>query len=450
MKSTLHETSVRDVVDRLERAHARHAASFPGERAGRQPVHVVYGGAHLFRVDMPKKLGAAALAALDEHAPDGPQFAAAFGIPSALAATVRERVVEKLRREPVEDLRIDFEDGFGARPDDEEDETAVRCAGLVARAMEGGTLPPFSGIRVKSFSRETFARAVRTLDLFVTGLAAETGGALPPGFVVTLPKVTIAEEVAAAVDLFEILERSLGLREGALRLEIMVETPQAIFDAEGRVPLESFVRAARGRCEAAHFGTYDYTAACDVTATHQSMTHPAASFARHVMQVALAGTGVRISDGATNVMPVPIHRAKDGPLSPEEVEENRALVHAAWRLHVANVTDSLVRGLHQGWDLHPAQLPARYAAVHAFYLQGLDAAAERLAQFVARAARASLVGNVFDDAATGQGLLNFFLRAMHAGALAEDEVVARTGLTLEELRLRSFAKILERRATARP
>ena len=102
-------------------------------------------------------------------------------------------------------------------------------------------------------------------------------------------------------------------------------------------------------------------------------------------------------------------------------------------------------GFYQGWDLHPAQLPSRYAAVYGFFLEGLAAASDRLRNFVQKAAQATLVGDVFDDAATGQGLLNYFLRAMNCGAITEAEAVAMSGLTLDELRSRSFMKILKGR-----
>ncbi|MGH7551326.1 MAG: DUF6986 family protein, partial [Gemmatimonadota bacterium] len=90
------------------------------------------------------------------------------------------------------------------------------------------------------------------------------------------------------------------------------------------------------------------------------------------------------------------------------------------------------------------QLPTRYATLYAFFLEGLEEASERLRHFVERAARATLSGDVFDDAATGQALLNHFLRGMNCGAITEAEVVA-TGLNLEELRSRSFGKILQGR-----
>jgi len=132
-------------------------------------------------------------------------------------------------------------------------------------------------------------------------------------------------------------------------------------------------------------------------------------------------------------------------LSETERRENADVVHRAWRLHAQHIRHSLVGGFYQGWDLHPAQLPSRYAAVYSFFLEGMEAASERLRNFVAKAAQATLVGEVFDDAATGQGLLNYFLRAVNCGAMTEHEAVERSGLTLDELRGRSFVKILAHR-----
>ena len=246
--------------------------------------------------------------------------------------------------------------------------------------------------------------------------------------------------------LFEQLEPKLGIAPGGLKLEIMIETTQSLFDSDGRLNLPHLVRAGAGRCVAAHFGTYDYTASCDITAEHQGMTHPACDFARELMKVSYAQTGVWLSDGATNIMPVAPHRvAKDGrALTAEQERENLASVHGAWRLHFDQCMHSLYHAYYQGWDLHPAQLPTRYAAVYTFFLGALESGAERLENFISKAAQATLVGDVFDDAATGQGLLNFFLRGVNCGAITEEEALA-IGITLEELRGKSFLTILENR-----
>jgi hypothetical protein len=396
----------------------------------RQPIHTVYGGAHLFRANIAKKLGAAALDALAAHAPDGQTFAAALEWPVDLAVRIYPRIVEKLAREPVEDFRIDFEDGFGSRPDDEEDRYARRAAEEVAAGLAANSLPPAIGIRIKALSEASKRRSLRTLDLFLDRLWQQTG-ALPQNFVITLAKITGPDEVAELASACDAFERLHGLQARALRLELMVETPQSIFAPDGRIALPGLVSAGGGRVVGAHFGTYDYTASCDITAAHQHMLHPSCDFAKHVMQVALAGSTVRLSDGATNVLPV-------GP---------RDAMHRAWRLHLQHIRHSLVSGFYQGWDLHPAQLPTRYAAVYAFFLEGLEPAAARLRNFIDKAAQATLAGDVFDDAATGQGLLNYFLRAVGCGAISEDEATGMSGLTLDELRSRSFVTILSKRAS---
>jgi citrate lyase beta subunit len=406
----------------------------------------VYGGAHLFKSDTPTKLGALGLRSLEQFAPSASDFARAVGFNDTFAAPIYQRVQEKLRREPVEDFRIDFEDGYGNRPDAEEDGHADAAANEVAAGVKAATLSPFIGIRIKPFSEELRVRSMRTLDIFLTSLLAATGGKLPDNFVVTLPKIVSPAQSAALADLFDLLEPKLGLPSGSLKFEMMIETTQAIIDHQGRINLPMMLAAARGRCIAAHFGTYDYTASCSITAAHQHMTHPACDFAKSMMQVAFAGTGVWISDGATNIMPVAPHRAADGKsLTPQQVEENRATVHRAWRLHYSHIQHSLEGGFYQGWDLHPAQLPTRYAAVYSFFLQSLDAASERLRNFIDKAAKATLVGDVFDDAATGQGLLNYFLRALNCGAVTEAEAVQRSGLSVAELKAGSFVKILNGR-----
>ncbi len=444
MKRSLTEEQITEISAELTRANGPFNARFPGESPARQPVHTVYGGAQIFKAETARKLGEAARAALKEYAPTAGILAKALGIEGtpSYRALLYARITEKLRREPVEDFRIDFEDGYGNRPDSEEDGHAVSTAREVARGMGTGVLPPFCGIRIKPFTEELKARSIRTLDLFLTELLEASGGALPDNFVVTLPKVTVPEQITALVRLFALLERRHGLSEGTLRLEIMIETPQSIITPEGASALPSFVAAARGRCVAAHFGVYDYTASLNITAAHQSMDHPACDFARHMMKVGLAGTGIWLSDGATNVMPVGPHRvAKGMRLSAAEVRENKAVVFRAWKLAYDHTTHSLTNAFYQGWDLHPAQLPARYAAVYSFFLEGLAPASNRLRTFVEKAAQATLVGDVFDDAATGQGLLNYFLRGINCGAITEAEAAA-TGLTLEELHTRSFVKIL--------
>ena len=479
MKRTFNPATLQEISVRLEPAHKAFQKRYPGSTGERQPVHTVYGGAHLFRADTAKRLGELALHSLDEFAPDFITFAKVLALPGAerlpespeaaatitksigadpeaarkenrpawFAFTIYRRVREKLKREPVEDFRIDFEDGYGNRPDLEEDGHAAAAASEVASGMNAGELPPFIGIRIKPFTEELRDRSIRTMDIFLTELATKTRGQLPKNFFLTLPKVTLPEEVAALADLCARLEPLLDLEPGALRFELMIETTQSIFNERGAVNLLPLVTAGHGRCVAAHFGTYDYTAGRNITAAHQHMTHSACDFAREVMQVALAGTGVWLADGATNILPVAPHRSgKNGtPLTSRQAAENRTAVHSAWKLHFNHIQHSLINGYYQGWDLHPAQLPTRYAAVYSFFLSGLDSASERLRNFIDKAAQATLVGEVFDDAATGQGLLNYFLRAINCGAITAEEAQTLTGLTLAELRGASFVKILDGR-----
>jgi citrate lyase beta subunit len=442
--SIVEEAEAKQHLDRLGAANRAAAAVYPGDRPMRQPVHTVYGGAHLYKAETTRRLGELALASMDSDARDPGELAEGVGltVTPELARTIYDRVRAKLGREPVEDFRIDFEDGFGARPDAEEDATAREAARQVARGMAAGLLPPFIGIRVKSFGEEWKLRGARTLEIFVETLLGESGGRLPDGFVITLPKVTIADQPRTLVRLFELLEARHGLPAGALRLELMIEATQALMGADGRSPLPGFLAACEGRCTGAHLGTYDFTASCNITAAYQTMDHPLCDLAKGMMMFAYAGTGIFLSDGATNVMPVGPHKGTS--LTAGEAAHNRAVVHGAWRLAHRHIRRSLEGGFYQGWDLHPAQLPVRYATCYGFFLEGLAPAAERLRNFVEKAAHATLIGDVFDDAATGQGLLNFFLRALNSGAIDLSEA-EQTGLRREELALRSFGKILEAR-----
>ena len=410
---------------------------------GRQPVHVIYGGAHLFSSETPAKLGRLALKAAEEYCSEPRDLATIFGIRDDICQSVYDKIVVKLTTEPIEDLRIDFEDGYGYRSDQEEDSHAESAAQQMAAGMSNDSLPPFVGIRIKAFSPESHSRAIRTLDIFLTSLIKASGGRLPENFVITLPKIVSVEQVSALTRLLDTLESRLLLPEGALKVELMVETPQSIVSPTGEFALPNLVSAAAGRCVAAHFGAYDYTASLDITSEYQDMLAQTCDFARNLMQVSLSATGIRLSDGATNVMPVPPHRGRE--LTPEQKQENLDAVHSAWRLHYDHCRHSLANGFYQGWDLHPAQLVSRYAAIYSFFLEGLPAASERLRNFIDKAAQATLVGDVFDDAATGQGLLNYFVRAVSCGAITDAEALAHSGLSVDQLRSGSFKRILDHR-----
>lgn len=381
----------------------------------------------MFKFDTCRKLGALARKSFDQYGGEPGLLKDQLGVPAGIAEKVHGRIAEKLNREAVEDFRIDFEDGYGIRPGAVEDADALTAAAETVKAMKEGTLPPFFGFRVKPQNEELHDRSSRTLHKFLTGVMDQTGGKLPANFVVTLPKITVPEQVEALMACLEPYP--------AVLVELMAETPQTILS------LPRLVDLCGGRCVGVHFGPYDYTSSLGITSTHQSLLHPACEFARTMMQVSLAGRGLWLSDGPTTTMPIPPHRGEQ--LTQEQERENRAVVHRAWQLHYSNVRHALVNGFYQGWDLHPAQLPARYAALYTFFLEGLDAASERLRNFVDKAAQATRIGDVFDDAATGQGMLNYFLRAMSCGALPEADAPGLTGLSLAQLRTGSFTKILK-------
>jgi len=473
MNFSIKENEKESLLNNLQPANLEFQKKYPGDKPDRQPVHTVYGGANLFKADTCKKIGAIALDSLQTYAPnfvalaDVLQFEGFLNLPSSekkiqklvrkldrmsekerkkhaawLSYSVYKKIIKKLTSEAVEDFRIDFEDGFGNRPDEEEDATALQAAKELAKGMKNKTISPFIGIRIKPFTEDLKHRGVRTLDIFLTTLLEKTKGILPDNFVVMLPKVTIPEQVITLIRLFEIIEKQNDLKPGTLKMEMMVEATQTIMDDEGRNPLMKIIKASEGRCIAAHFGTYDYTASCGITAKYQTMAHPVCDFAHHMTKVALGGTGIFLSDGATNVIPVaPIRGDK---LTKDQLKENTQAVHHAWRVGYSHTIHSLINGFYQGWDLNPAQLPMRYAATYNFFLSSYNEAVFRLKTFVERAAISTLTGDIFDDAATGQGLLNFFLRAINCGAISEEEALV-TGLTIDEIRSRSFYKILEAR-----
>jgi len=369
-----------DEADGLLAAHdAFLAARYPGESADRQPVHTVYIPAD--RLDGFREWGAEALRVMKLH--DFP-----WSVPGVRA---------KLASEPIEDLRVDFEDGYGVRDDDQED-AAVRKAATILRA---GDRPPFLGLRVKSLEAATRRRSLRTLDLFLSSYQ-------DADFIVTLPKVSGTDQVTAMVTLLERLENGYGLAAGTLRFEIQIELPAAVLATDGTATVARLLTAAGGRCTGLHYGTYDYSAAAGVAAAYQAMDHPVADHAKAVMQVAAAQTGVRLSDGSTNILPV----------------GSREEVQSAWEVHHRLVGRSLERGFYQGWDLHPAQLPTRYAATYTFFREGRDAAVTRLRRYLDRQE-----GGIADEPATARALATYLLRGLNCGALTDatfsrDELLA--------------------------
>ncbi|MEO3810100.1 aldolase [Sphaerisporangium sp. B11E5] len=378
-----------DDVPGFAAAHREQSERFPGPPGGWQPVHTVYVPADRFGPGTAREWGDVALGLLERHLPAAGSLAEVFGLPGDLAADVRGRVARKLAAEPVEDLRIDFEDGYGVRPAAEEDAHAVAAAGAVAAAHADGTLPRRWGPRVKSFADGDPGRSLRTLDLFLTGVLDRVGE-LPPGFAVTFPKVLMEAYLGQFASCLAGLETGLGLAADTLRFEMQVEAPQTVLFLQ-RSP--DLVPSLGGRLAAAHFGVFDYTAACGLPPAEQRLDHPACDHAREVMRTTLAGTGVELSDGSLAAAP-----ASDATSD----------AHALWRAHAATVRHSLRNGFSQGWDMHPSHLVSRYAAVYAFHLATYAGYAARVAAWQARR---DAGGGVLDEPATVRTLLAALHRA---------------------------------------
>src|SRR5258707_6020840 len=394
-------------------ADAELASGYGHGGAGRQPVHTAYVPADKFGPETVRQWGVQALAAMDEFAPSPAELADATGLAPGGASEFHPVVLDTLARQQVEHLGLDFEDGYGTRADDTEDAHARAAARSLVSVLRENAAPSFMGLRCKSLEKDTRHRAVRTLQVFL-GTLLENDRPPPQGFVITLPKVTSAAQVSAMAVLCERLEAAFAVTWplGLLVFEIQVETPQVILGADGAATIARCVHAAPGRLTGLHFGTYDYTASLGIAVPCQSLEHPQADYARSVIQVAAAGTGVRQSDGSTSVLPV----------------GSRDEVISAWRLHARLVRRSLERGFYQGWDLHPAQLVSRYAATYAFYREDFPDACDRLRTYATRAAAGQ------EEPATARALVEFLARALDCGAVTETEVASVTGLTADALR----------------
>lgn len=413
MTRRLDDAVLADVDRRLAAADAALATQYPGDDGRRQPVHTVYVPGNRYTETMPADWGSTALAAATD-AGGLDAVAALVGASSGTDCepeTLAALVENKLTTEPIEDLRIDFEDGYGTVDDVTEDADVERAIAALRIALDTGTSTPFVGTRFKCFEAGTRARGLRTLDMFVSGLVAS--GGLPDGLTLTLPKVTSVDQVEAMVVVANALEGANALPAGRIRFEVQVETPQAILGADGRAAVAQFIHAGQGRVSSLHYGAYDYSASLGIAAAYQSMEHPAADHAKNVMQLAVAGTGVHMSDGSTNILPVG---------DPDNVA-------MAWKLHARLVRRHLERGIYQGWDMHPAQLVTRYLATYAFYRGAFAPAATRLRTYVQR-----LDSAIMDEPATARALANVIHRGSVCGALTVDEIESSTDLPMSTVR----------------
>jgi hypothetical protein len=388
------------------------AKRWPGGALLGQPAHTVYVSAAFAKPGVCGAWGRAALASLDAHAPTPAALAAAVGLPVDAVRDAWPLLRDVLASRPIQDLRVDLEDGYGPHTDAEEDaETDRAAATLLAESVDPAG-PVRLGIRHRSLEVATRARAIRTFDRLVGRLTE--GGGVPTGFVVTMPKVVHLDQVRVYVELLRALEKAHRLGDGTLVFEIQVETPQTILAADGTLPLAPMIDAAEGRCTGLHYGTYDYSAALGVSAEHQNAWHPVAQTAKAVMRLAAAQTGVEVSDGSTNQLPV----------------GDTSTVHANWKVHADLVAGGLADGIRQGWDLHPAQLVTRHLINIVTLRRRLPAALDRLRIYFGAD---PLSGATVDEPATAQALAADVLRAVTTGAATAAEVEAGTGTTVAVL-----------------
>ncbi len=397
----LYTSPLRNQIEELLRPVDEAAARYyPQDDGSRQPIHSVYLRGDKYTPQTPAQWGQAALEAVNEAG----GMSHLLGVHGLVrdpkeAQLIADKVEAKLATEPIEDLRLDFEDGYGAHPDEDEDAAVITAANRLGRAGADGLAPPFVGIRFKAFEPRTRERGLRTVELFLEHLLPH---GLPENLILTLPMVTHVAQIEAMVLFLEGLEEKFGLPAGRLTFEIQIETPQAILGIDGRSPIGPMIAAGQGRITGMPYGTYDYSASVGIAAAYQSLEHPSADFAKAVMQASAAGTGVRLSDGSTNIMPVGEGRDE------------------AWQLHGRLVTRSLQRGFYQGWDLHPAQLPSRYAATFAFFRASLENANMRLAAYLGEG-----TAEIMDEPATARALADFLRRGLHCGAISQEEVAVQ-------------------------
>ncbi|MFT4042428.1 MAG: aldolase/citrate lyase family protein [Gordonia sp. (in: high G+C Gram-positive bacteria)] len=363
---------------------------FPGDRDTAQPVHTVYISAADVDVDTPAQWGERAASIAD---------AAAAVLADLAPADVVSIARDRLMTNPIEDLRIDLEDGYGWRADATEDADARRAGRTLAKwASAGAHSPRIAGIRAKGLGAAERSRGLRTLELVL-----DAAGGVPDGFVFTVPKLRDARQVDAVNVICAEFERVHGIAEGTLRFELQIEIPQAILGPDGRATVADALHRGMPRVSALHYGTYDYSAACGIVSAQQSLAHPVADYAKSVMQAAAAQTGVWISDGSTQVMPT----------------GDSAQVAAALVRHHALVTRSLERGYYQGWDMHPGHLVTRWLAVTGFFRSAMPTAATRLQSYFEKRS-----GDVVDEPATAMSLALVIARGSAAGAFTADEVSA--------------------------
>ncbi|QBE50078.1 DUF6986 family protein [Leucobacter triazinivorans] len=384
-----------------------------------QPLHTVYVPADQARDGIVEHWRAGALdAAAAVGGLDG--VADCIGVADDRRGEVVARAEEKLARQPVEDLRFDFEDGYGYRDDEEEDACAERAGALAGQLIRAEDGPDRIGLRMKPLDRRGSRRGVRTLERFL-GAYLAAAGAEPvsalTGLRITLAKVMTGAQVEAMGEICGALEDGHGLAPESLGIELQIEVPHVV--APIRPSDALVVLAGAPRVRALHFGTYDYTSAQGVLPGEQRSTHPVAQHAKRAMQAAAAVHGVEVCDGSSNLVPA----------------GDRSMRVGAWARHAEQVREALRDGIPQGWDLHPAQLPSRFLASYDV-LRGELAHAVRRVRAAERGAAAGDGAEVLDEPATLRMLGAFLARGVRTGAVDPDEL----GPGLELPRLEQLAE----------
>ncbi len=438
------------------------------------PVHTVLWPADRFGPDTVAALGVESWKALAYHGPDPHSFAEALGVfggprepprasvrstqarrfredPQALRRedfdawlihAVHARVERRLEVRPVEDLRIDFEGRYGTRDDAQEDHHAGAAADAVLEATRRGTMPSRVGLRSKPLSRRSAGRAIRTLERFFDGLG-HGGEGVPEQLVLTLPQVQHVEQVSMAAHLLDLLEARHRWSPGRIQLELVLESPRALFDMTGRCTLPGLVRAAAGRCVGVHLDREDLADALHLAPPLDPAPHPLHDIARGLSRLALGSTPVTLSDAVVGPLPEGPH-PEDVSLTAAQRADNLAAVHRAWRSGHAQILHALEAGVSGGWDHHGAQLPVRYAANYRFFLARFDTIAGPLHELLTAATSAAVPDRHGDDVRRGQRLLTFVRRAHRCGAIGRAEL-EMAGLTEAELGQPRFVELVAQR-----
>jgi hypothetical protein len=245
------------------------------------------------------------------------------------------------------------------------------------------------------------------VDVFLESL-----GPPPPGFIITLPRVSALEHVQAMADLCERLEQAHGLDEGSLCFEIQVETTRSIFDRAGIARIPHLVAAGEGRCVGLHYNTYAFSQSVGIAAELADLDHPTAHLAKAMLLIATAESGIRLSDSISTALPV----------------GDTATVQAAWALHAVLARQGMEGGIYHGWDAHPAQLPTRFGAAFTFFRRALPTAVDRLGRRLSRGV---------DEPTEIRALARFLLRGLDCGAFDDSDVEFDRATLLDTVSARS-------------